>query len=187
MSDSLEIRLARAGEASAVLAVLDEGRAAIAALGLEQWQHGYPDLASVKADIAAGRCLVAVDAVSESLLGTCALCLERDVDYTAAARAGLPWLTDSVAEPVPYAAVHRCATAAAAVRRGVMRLLLSEMERRALAAGRSSLRMDTHPGNVRMRGLLSALGFTELGPFDMVDHAVPTDTRRIAYEKLLAV
>lgn len=185
MPDSLQIRLARADEALSVLAVLDEGRAAIAELGIAQWQNGYPDLPAVEADIAAGRCLVAEDPAHGALLGTCAVCLGRDVDYTAAALAGVPWLTDSHADPVPYAAVHRCATAAAATRRGVMGTLVAEAARIARTAGRASLRMDTHPGNARMRAFLAAQGFTELGPFEMVDHAVPGDALRIAYEKLL--
>ena len=181
----MTIRLTGACEAAAVMEVLDGGRAAIAQLGLEQWQHGYPNLDSVTADITAGRCLVAEDTASGALLGTCALCLERDADYTAAAQAGVPWLTDSFVDPVPYAAVHRCATAAAARRRGVMAALIADVSARALAAGRVSLHMDTHPDNVRMRGFLASQGFTELGAFEMVDHAVPTDTLRIAYEKML--
>lgn len=199
------IRRARADEAGAVFSVIEDGRRAIAALGIEQWQHGHPDFATVEADIAAGACWVAEGGAETegALLGTCAICLGRDADYVAAEREGVRWLTRDegagmddgragwdegaslgAGEP-PYVAVHRCAVAAGDGRRGVMGALLMAAERVAREEGRASLRMDTHPGNVRMRGFLAKQGFTELGSYHMVDHPEPGDAVRIAYEKVL--
>lgn len=186
------VRRARADEARAVFSVIEDGRRAIAALGIEQWQHGYPDLAAVEADIAAGACWVAEAGpeAERALMGTCAICLGRDADYVAAEREGVRWLTaddgasTGTGEP-PYVAVHRCAVAAGDGRRGVMGALLACAEHAARSEGRASLRMDTHPGNVRMRGFLVKQGFAELGSYHMVDYPEPGDAVRIAYEKVL--
>lgn len=175
-----------------MFSVIEDGRRAIAALGIEQWQHGYPDRAAVEADIAAGACWVAAGGAEAegALLGTCAICLKRDADYVSAEREGVRWMTrdpgvsTGAGEP-PYAAVHRCAVAAGDGRRGVMSALLMAAARVARAEGRQSLRMDTHPGNVCMRGFLAKQGFAELGPYHMVDHPEPGDAVRIAYEKVL--
>lgn len=182
------IRRAREGEAASVMAVLEDGRRAIAELGIAQWQDGYPDLAVVERDIAQGFCWVAEgDAAAErALMGTCAICFGRDADYAAAEREGVRWLTaDDGSDSVPYAAVHRCAVAAGDGRRGVMGALLLSAVHLCRREGCASIRMDTHPGNVRMRGFLKKHGFTELGAYHMVDHPVPGDDVRIAYERVL--
>lgn len=189
MTPGFTIRRACADEAAAVLDVIEDGRRAIAELGIAQWQNGYPDLTAVERDIAVGACWVAAAGAEAecALLGTCAVCLERDVDYAAAGAAGVRWLTrdDTGRVEPPYVAVHRCAVAAGDGRRGVMSALLLAAVRLARTEGRRSVRMDTHPGNVRMRGFLERHGFTELAAFHMVGHPVPDDDVRIAYEKLL--
>lgn len=182
------IRRAAPDEAEAVLAVLEDGRRAIARLGIGQWQHGYPDLGAVRADIAAGECWVAVgDAAAEhAFMGACAICLGRDADYVSAEAQGVRWLTaDSGAGDPPYVSVHRCAVAAGDGRRGVMGALLLSAVHLCRDAGRTGIRMDTHPGNVRMRGFLEKHGFTELGPYRMVGHPAAGDEVRIAYERLV--
>lgn len=188
MAPGFTIRRAREDEAAAVFDVLEDGRRAIARLGIEQWQHGYPDLSVVRADIEAGACWVAEGGpeTGGALMGTCAICLGRDADYVAAEQQGVRWLTEDpgTGEP-PYLAVHRCAVAAGDGRRGVMGALLLSAVHRCRQEGRRGIRMDTHPGNVRMRGFLAKQGFTELGPYHMVDHPEPGDAVRIAYERVL--
>lgn len=171
------IRLARTDEAERVMRVLEDGKRSIARLGIEQWQHGYPDLAAAEGDIAARACWVA-EADDGRLLGTLALRFGADPDYEAA---GITWPNGAL----PYAAIHRCATAADALGRGVMGTMFAHAEDAARHQGAASIRVDTHPGNTAMRGFLAKQGFTELDAFDLVSHGVPTDRRRIAYEKPL--
>ena len=100
---------------------------------------------------------------------------------------GIDWLTANPSEePVPYAAIHRCATAEAALKRGVMAFLFASAEDLARRAGRSSIRIDTHPGNLAMRSFLAKQGFSELSAFKLSTKGdAETDIVRIAYEKLL--
>ena len=183
MEDTLTMRRATASEATRVMEILDDGKRSIARFGIEQWQHGYPDLASVEQDIALGACHVAATAAGE-LVGTLALRLDLDRDYAAS---GIDWLTANPSEePVPYAAIHRCATAEAALKRGVMAFLFASAKDLARRAGRSSIRIDTHPGNLAMRSFLAKQGFSELSAFKLSTKGdAETDIVRIAYEKLL--
>lgn len=183
MADLLIMRRAKDDEAARVMEILEDGKRSIARFGIEQWQHGYPNLAGVEDDLAHGFCYVAED-VDGSLLGTLALCRGADPEYS---RAALPWLTDNPRDgKVPYASVHRCATAVEALKRGVMGFLFAEAGRIARSEGLESLRIDTHPGNRAMRSFLSKSGFTEIGPFQLVCKGdTETDLGRIAYEKLL--
>lgn len=184
MQNELTMRRAEPEEAARVLEILEDGKRSIARFGIEQWQHGYPNLSSVEADLAQGACWVAEDEGSR-LVGTLALCFDTDPEYTAP---DLTWLTpneNAAGEPT-YAAIHRCATAAEALERGVMGFMFKAAEGIAAAAGRRSIRVDTHPGNRAMRSFLARQGFTELAPFDLkTKDGTETDLTRIAYEKLV--
>ncbi len=178
----LTMRPARPDEAARVLEILEDGKRAIARFGIGQWQQGYPDRAAVERDMALGRCRVAEDRAG-ALVGALALCPGADPEY-AAVDAG--WLTaNPAAGEVPYASIHRCATAASAARTGVMGFMFRAAEDEARAAGLQSIRIDTHPGNLAMRSFLARAGYTELGRFELARKPDETDLTRIAYEKLL--
>ena len=183
MALNLEMRLARADEATRVMEILEDGKRSIARFGIEQWQHGYPDLAAVERDIAAGACYVAADDTDRPL-GSLALLGGIDAEYC---RAHVGWLTDNpIAGEAPYLAIHRCATAAEALGRGVMGFMFDRAEAIARNAGKQSIRIDTHPGNRAMRAFLAKQGFTELSAFDLTQKGgTETDLTRIAYEKLV--
>lgn len=183
MAFNLEMRLARADEATRVMEILEDGKRSIARFGIEQWQHGYPDLAAVERDIAAGACYVAVDDTGRPL-GSLALLGGIDAEYC---RAHAGWLTDNpIAGEAPYLAIHRCATAAEALERGVMGFMFDQAETIARNAGARSIRIDTHPGNRAMRAFLAKQGYTELSAFELTQKGdTETDLTRIAYEKLV--
>lgn len=185
MTQQLHMRLARADEAPRVMEILEDGKHSIARFGIEQWQHGYPNLEAVERDIAVNACYVAEDA-DGTLLGSLALLGGIDAEYC---RAQVGWLTDNPFEGVgiaPYLAIHRSATAAEALKRGVMGFMFGEAESIARARGLSSIRIDTHPGNIAMRRFLAKQGFTELAPFELTQKGdAETDLTRIAYEKLV--
>lgn len=177
MADVVRIRLARDTDLDAVMEVIGDGKRAIAELGIDQWQDGYPDAAAVRADIKRGTCYIAIDG-SGRPLGTLALLFGADTDYEAA---GMPWLNTRY----PYAAIHRCAVATGAGGHGVMSGMFNRALAIARAHGSGSVRCDTHPDNIRMRGFLAKQGFIELGEFNLVSHGSGSDSRRIAYEKPL--
>lgn len=183
MTSELTMRLASPEEAPRVMEILEDGKRSIARFGIEQWQHGYPNIEAVRRDIEAGSCYVAEDAAG-TLLGTLALCRGADPEYSIAPVA---WQTPNSAEdPVPYASIHRCATAAAALKRGVMAFMFEQAADIARGEGLLSIRIDTHPGNRAMRSFLVKHGFAEIGPFDLaLKGDTEPDVGRIAYERLL--
>ncbi len=185
MSFTLTMRRAAPSEVERVLEILEDGKRSIARFGIEQWQHGYPNRASIEDDLAHGACWVAEDEATGALVGTLALRFDRDREYAAP---GLRWLTENTmpSGEEAYAAIHRCATAAEALNQGVMAFMFSAAEDIAHAEGRLSLRIDTHPGNRAMRGFLTRQGYTELDAFELATKTnTETDLTRIAYEKLL--
>ena len=183
---ALTVRRCALEDVDAAAAALVDGRAALHARGIPQWQAGYPDRSTVEADVRAGTGYVAVDEQGR-VLGTLAFLLEAEPDYEA--RPGI-WLTPATApgENVAYACVHRCAVAAAAARMGVMTAMFDAMEKYALEAGRASMRVDTHELNVPMRTFLERRGYRACGEIVITSNGTgggEPDPRRIGYEKLL--
>lgn len=178
------VRKTTPADADAVWAIIQDGIATIGALGISQWQHGYPNRAVVERDIDRGVSFVAEDAQTGEKLGTLAVTLEAEDDYVSPTE---HWLTP---DPAPgaapvYAVVHRNAVAHAAKGRGVMRALFAAAEDAARAASRVSLRVDTHPDNVNQRGMLEHLGYAFCGQHEYTPKAAEPDIIRVGYEKLL--
>ena len=189
-----------------------EGRAALAAQGLDQWQGGNPTPEEIRNDIAAGYTMVAVvDETPEDarLFGPAHVC-EGDVCYMVPA---LPagtvvgtlafvdtgeadydrimqgaWLENLTNDPaqgeIEFVALHRIATAKAAVRKGVASFMLRAAEELARQRGLRSIRADTHEGNMPMQHTFEKFGMTRCCVVDITNPLEPTK-KRIGYEKLL--
>lgn len=182
--NSLVMRRAVMDDAARVMDIIEDGKRSIARFGIDQWQCGYPNIDSVASDIELNSCYVAEDDKGTAL-GTLALLEGHDLEYESA---DLPWLTSNgkAAEAPTYAAIHRCATAQAALNRGIMAFMFSKATELAKRVGKTSLRIDTHPGNAAMRSFLTKQGFQEIGPFSLQsDGRTESDLTRIAYEKLI--
>lgn len=168
-------------EADAVYEVIEQGKARLAALGIDQWQSKRPDLDLVRSDIAAGYCHVAM--LENRIAATIALVDDGEPNYDSLLEGS--WLTESSSERPSYLCIHRVAVADAALGQGLAKRMLSFAELIARETDRASVRIDTHPGNVPMRALLEGCGFQECGTI-LLDEALGELTReRIAFEKLL--
>ena len=189
----------------AVMHVIEDGRASLAALGIDQWQGGGPNEAMVHADIAAGCTYMAVadeddaraatpgaSAVSPGdVLGTLAFVEGGEADYDNVTSGA--WLTASpntpqaaaaIGEPVRYATLHRVAVSAAAKRRGVATFLIERSADLARERGLKSLRADTHEGNIPMQRTFEKLGFSRCCDIRLTNPLEPTK-KRIGYERVL--
>lgn len=171
------LRKAKATEIDTVMKILAEGRAAIGALGIDQWQRGYPQLEVVKADIERGESFVLEDDTGE-LIGSCMLTVNPDPTYEKIYDG--EWLT----EDEKYLTIHRIALSDNARGKGGATFVVSEAEKMARESGCGSIRIDTHLGNARMRRFLEKQGFDECGIILLSDPAEPTP-ERVAYEKLV--
>ncbi|MDY2777148.1 MAG: GNAT family N-acetyltransferase [Collinsella sp.] len=160
-------------------ALLD-GKRALAALSIPQWQGAYPNRADIERDMELGSSYVAVDDEG-SVLGVMALSFDGEGTYDDIDGA---WLTESSSLDARYAVIHRCAILQRATRRGVMSAMFIEAERVARERGALSIRIDTHERNHPMRGLLSKLGYSRCGTIEL-PRANEADPIRVAFEKEL--
>lgn len=175
----MDIRPAQAQDIDTLMELYAQGRSALAALGIDQWQGGYPDRATIESDVAREETFV-IEGEGE-IGGVAMIGAGGESDYDSIDGA---WLTDSDSSEPTYLVVHRIATSTARTHRGYASRLIGFAEQRARNLGCKSVRIDTHPGNVRMRGLMGKLGFKECGII-MISHSSEGTSERIAYEKLV--
>ena len=178
----MQLRQTTVEDIDAAFEIIEQARARIADLGIDQWQLGYPDRAVIERDVACAKSFVVVDD-DGAILGTAMLYEEGDPAYDTLIEGA--WKTASTSDDPGYLVVHRVAVGSASAGRGVARYLLSEAERIAVERGFQSVRIDTHLGNVPMRGLLEKCGYSQCGVFLLANREEPT-RERVAYEKIVA-
>ena len=180
---TLTMRKTTEADVAAAEAILMDGKAALAALGVPQWQGGpeaYPNRIELLEDIANGAGYVAVNEAGE-LVGTLALSLAGEDTYD---EIDGTWLTTSDSTSPRYAVIHRCAVSAMAAHQGVMSFMFEECERLSREAGAESMRIDTHALNKPLQGLVAKRGYTHCGTITL-PYEDERDPMRIAFEKLL--
>lgn len=175
----MQFRKATSNDIDDIMDILTHGRRAIAALGIDQWQGGYPHRDIVERDVARRESYVVEDegaVIATVMIGFSGEeCYDIITDGT--------WLTQSDSRDPHYAVLHRVAVGTRSRGRGVATFLLEEAERIVRAQGFESVRIDTHPGNTPMRKLLEKSGYTACGTI-FIAHAEEATPDRIAYEKL---
>ncbi len=160
--------------------ILAEGRAALAALGIDQWQGGYPNRAVIESDAARGESFVVED--ENEVIATVMVGFDGEAVYDRIEDGS--WLTQSTSAEPCYGAIHRVAVCSSGKNKGTGLFLLASAEGYARDHGCESVRVDTHPGNLPMRRLLEKRGYERCG-IVYIAHAEDGTPERIAYEKLL--
>ena len=165
------IRRANTNDIDALMALFAEARSTIAALGIDQWQNGYPSLSVVSEDITKHRSYVVE--IDDAIIGTFVLVTDGEPTYDNIYDGA--WLTQDSSS---YIAIHRVAISVACRGSGISTAILNYAAEAARAMKRVSRRIDTHKGNTVMRRMLEKHGFIHCGSIYLEngDH-------RVAYEK----
>ena len=160
----MDIVVAQPRHVDAVVAITEQARANMAAMGIDQWQCGYPDRSTWEADVAAGAAYVALD---EGRV----VAVFRYADEPEAAYETLEgeWLTD--VDPTCRG-------------RGIIGELFAFACEKAAAEGMASVRIDTHADNAPMRRAVEKFGFIPCGDITLRE-GPEAGAPRIAFEKVL--
>lgn len=168
----IETRTAEACDLDAIITLISHARQAIARLGIDQWQDGYPEPELLARDIESGiGCVFEVDGI---IAGYMVPLAEPEPVYNALDG---EWIN----RDAPYLTVHRMAIDDGYRGTGLSSQMLAYAEALARDQGMKSVRVDTHRGNLAMRGLLAKCGFVYCG--EVVYEVSAGDPIRVAYEK----
>lgn len=148
------IRLAEVTDIDAIMYIIGQAQQALATLGIDQWQDGYPSREVILEDIAHRVGHVAIE--GDIVVGYAAIVLTGEQAYNQIE--ANRWNT-----PNDYVVVHRLCVMGRARRSGVAIRLMKYAATLARDCSFSAFRIDTHRGNIRMLAMLNKLGFTPIG------------------------
>ena len=153
----------------AIMTLVEAAVRRLAAMGVDQWQDGYPNRGRIEQDVAEGIGYVIEEA--DRVVAYGAVIFTGEEAYRAIDGR---WLTDEE----NYVVVHRMCVAEEVVGHGFGRRFMEAAEQ--LSRGRvQSFRVDTHADNRVMQSLLPRLGFTRCG-------IIYFESRHlVAFEKIL--
>jgi GNAT superfamily N-acetyltransferase len=165
------IRKAKKSEIPSLMTIFEEARGTIAALGIDQWQNGYPSEDVIITDVEKEQSyLCELDGV---ICGTFAMLTESEPTYDKIYDGH--WLTGD--ESHDYIAIHRVAISVSSRGSGLSGKIIEHAAEFARKNGRKSLRIDTHRGNKVMRRMLEKNGFIHCGVIYLEN-----GDERVAYE-----
>ena len=154
--------------------ITDQAKAQLKGLGLDQWQKGYPSREVWQQDIGDGCAYLAEE--DGQIIGQFALLFTPDPSY---GEIDGSWLSEG-----EYAAMHRVCVADGCKGKGVAGRMFAYGFERAREKGFSSMRIDTHPGNIPMQHCLARAGFRACGRIRLKGGCEDGD-ERIGFEALL--
>ncbi|MCQ2009974.1 GNAT family N-acetyltransferase [Sporolactobacillus sp. STSJ-5] len=155
--------------------IIDEAKLLLKADGIDQWQDGYPDDATLKEDIAQEISHVLI--VDGRVAGTGVLFAKIEPAYEAIESGS--WIQTSASS---YASIHRVALSPDYRGRHLASSLMTFLITAAALNGHTDIRIDTHPENPRMQHVIKQAGFEYRG----VVHLDMPNGKRWAYQLVLA-
>lgn len=170
----MNARPAEMRDLDSIMTLISHARAAIARLGIDQWQDGYPEPEVIVSDISAG--IGWVFETKGRIAGYMVPLSDPEPIYEQLAG---KWLQNDK----PYLTVHRMAIDDGYRGTGLSMQMFAHAEKLAREKNLASVRADTHTGNLAMRRLLDKCGFSYVG--DVSYPVTAGDPIRVAYEKTL--
>jgi len=150
--------------------IIADAQQSLAALGIDQWQDGYPEKEILLNDITAKNGYILENEGNIAAIATVVFNYEPTYDYIDGA-----WQTNS-----DFAVVHRLAVAKNIRRSGAAKLIMKNIENLCRKKNIHSIKIDTHKGNIPMQHLIKSLCYTYCGIIFL-----ETGKERLAFEKII--
>ena len=132
--------------------------------GLNQWVGDYPNIDNFRSDLDKGGLFVLVEA--DKIVGSCSILKENDI-----ASKGFVWNCKNAL------VIHRILIDPTYQGKGFGKEMVNFAYKKVLNEGYDSLKIDTHPDNIKMQKMLKGLNFEFRGYLASIN--------RLAYEKLV--
>lgn len=139
--------------------------------GINQWQNNYPNVETIRNDIAKGYSYVLVK--ENNIVATAAVSFDGDKNYDYIYEG--QWISDN-----EYAVIHRIAVDGSLKGLGLSSEIIKNVERLCLSKGVYSIKVDTHEENLSMQKLLKKNKFQYCGIIYLED-----GSKRVAFERTL--
>ena len=165
----MQFRKAVAADLNTLCDILTHAKAAMKLLGIDQWQNGEPNPTMLANDIERQEGYVLEQ--DGQIAAYCCMMFEPDPTYQAIYEGS--WHSGA-----DYLTIHRAMVAPAFLRHSCAGKLMDCAADLAKSRNVSQLRIDTHRGNLPMRGMIDKNGFAYCGIIYLAN-----GDERLAYDK----
>ncbi len=166
----LKFRKAAEADSDSIINIISQAQAYFKNNGIDQWQNNYPNIDTVRDDIAHGIGYVLL--ADNTIAGTMVLSFELEKTYEKIYEG--QWLSSG-----PYAAIHRIAVDGGLKGKGLASVMIGKVGELCHRKGIYSIKVDTHRKNLSMQSLLKKNGFRYCGIIYLED-----GSERFAFERL---
>jgi GNAT superfamily N-acetyltransferase len=133
-------------------------------MGLLQWEGNYPDYAHFLSDYENNGLYIYLE--NDEIIASISILPENDKPYKE-----LTWLKQN------SLVIHRVIVNPKTQKKGIGKVLFTYAIELAKSNNYESIKIDTHPDNFRMQGLILKMGFVKIGYLSRIN--------RLAYELVL--
>ncbi|WP_439131820.1 GNAT family N-acetyltransferase [Polaribacter sp.] len=171
----MNIRLSTLTDVPRILEIIDDAKALLKSLHIDQWQNGYPNAEQVENDIKNGESYVIVND-KNAIMATTMFTTRPEPTYKKVIDGN--WIID---ETLPYGVIHRLAMAKEFRGLGIAKFVFEELHQKLKEQDIKSLKIDTHEQNLGMQSLIKKMGYQYCGIIYTSYNA-----KRLAFEKIIS-
>lgn len=170
----MKIRLSTLEDISSIMIIIDDAKALLKSLHINQWQNGYPNATQIENDIKNGESFVVVND-ENTIIATSMFTLRKEPTYKEVIDGN--WL---ISEDEVYGVIHRMAIKKEFRKLGLATFLFTKFHQQLKEKNIQSLKIDTHEENIGMQSLIKKLGYQYCGIIYTNYNA-----KRLAFEKVI--
>jgi GNAT superfamily N-acetyltransferase len=170
----MKIRLSTLNDVPRIMEIIDDAKALLKSLHIDQWQNGYPNTEQVENDIANGESFVVINA-DDTIMATTMFTTRPEQTYKKVFDG--EWIVN---ETKPYGVIHRLAIHKDFRGLGIAKFIFEELHQKLKQQNIKSLKIDTHEENLGMQSLIKKMGYQYSGIIYTSYNA-----KRLAFEKII--
>lgn len=171
----MKIKLSLAEDVPRIVEILNDAKALLKSLEIDQWQDRYPNAEQIQNDIKKQESYVVVND-ENTIVATTMFTLKPDATYKKVIEGN--WFID---EKQPYGVIHRLAISKDFRGQGIAKFVFEHFHNVLQQKGIKSLKIDTHEHNVGMQSLIKKMGYNYCGII-----YTSYGAKRLAFEKVIS-
>lgn len=169
------IRFSQLNDIPRILEIINDAKALLKSLNIDQWQNGYPNLEQIENDIQNKESYV-ITTDDGIIAATTMFTLRSEPTYKKVYEG--KWIID---ESEPYGVIHRLAMSKDFRGQGIAKFVFEELHQQLQEKGIQSLKIDTHEDNKGMQSLIKKMGYQYCGII-----FTGYGAKRLAFEKVIS-
>ena len=158
-----------------IIEIINDAKALLKSLKINQWQNGYPNQEQIENDIKKGESYVVVND-ENIIMATSMFTLRKEPTYKEVIDG--KWIVN---EEENYGVIHRLASSKNHRKQGIAEFIFKEFHQQLKDKNIKSLKIDTHEDNLGMQSLIKKMGYTYCGIIYTSYNA-----KRLAFEKVIS-